>query len=418
MNSELQRWELWFNEKLAQKQKNILNLQETAKPVLFILHDIASAGAQLFLVRLLEWMSQHHPAMPKEVLINILQTNIPNYGEQGQFVLERVQKCGKVHFIDSSTGLPENITAIRSGYYSLVYVNTSVLGALLDSIERIPSPVIVHVHELKFWINHRLGIENFNRLFKYNPHWIACSNAVKDNLVNYCLVPSEKIDVIHSFIPTHKLLEVPEKNRQEMRDNLNLSESTFTIACCGTLDWRKGGDLIVPLLVILKEKLPPQEKFVCIWVGNWMNPLSQAEMKYAMEKAGLENNIIFTGHQNYPLNYMSCADVFLLLSREDPFPLVMLEAGLCKLPVVGFDGSGGVTEFVESDAGLLAPYLNLGLMAEKIDRLYNNPRLRQEMGENAYRKVNELYNETVLSPKILQLIQSLIQQSHHTEVGW
>ncbi|WRH67466.1 MAG: hypothetical protein RSE13_03475 [Planktothrix sp. GU0601_MAG3] len=57
-------------------------------------------------------------------------------------------------------------------------------------------------------------------------------------------------------------------------------------------------------------------------------------------------------------------------------------------------------------------------MAEKIATLYNNPRLRQEMGENAYRKVNELYNETVLSPKILQLIQSLIQQSHHTEVGW
>jgi glycosyltransferase involved in cell wall biosynthesis len=417
MNSKLGTWELWLNEKLAQKQKNIPILEQTFKPVLFILHDITSAGAQLFLVRLLEWIGQHEPTISKEVLINISRTNIPDYGEQGKFVLERIHKCGKVYFIDSCTGLPENITDLRSGCYSLIYVNTCVLGALLDSIERIPSPVIVHVHELKFWINHRLGIENFNRLFKYNPHWIACSNAVKDNLVNYCLVPSEKIDVIHSFIPTHKLLEVPEKNRQEMRDDLNLSEDTFTIACCGTLDWRKGGDLILPLLVILKEKLPPQAKFVCIWVGNWMNPFSQAEMKYAIEKAGLENNIIFTGHQNYPLNYISCADVFLLLSREDPFPLVMLEAGLCKLPVVGFDGSGGVTEFVESDAGLLAPYLNLGVMAEKIAVLYNNPQVRKEMGENAYRKVNELYNETVLAPKIVKSIQSLTSEYSETPLG-
>lgn len=416
MNLELKDWELWVNEKLAQKPKNTPSLQGSVKPVLFILHDITSAGAQLFLVRLLEWIGQHEPTMSKEVLIDISRSDIGNYGEQGNFVLERVKKCGEVHFIDSNSGLPENIAAIRSGFYSLIYVNTCVLGALLDSIRKIPSPIIVHVHELKFWISNRLGMDNFNRLLKYDPRWIACSNAVQESLVNYCLVSPKKVDVIHGFIPSEKLLISQVKTPQQMRKELSISEDTFVIACCGTLDWRKGGDLIVPLLVILKKKLSPEKKFVCIWVGNWDSQLSQLEIEYTVEKAELENNIIFTGYQKSPLNYMSCADVFLLLSREDPFPLVMMEAGVCKLPVVGFDGSGGATEFVESEAGLLAPYLNLEVMAEKIAILYNNTSLRKEMGENAYRKVNELYNETVSAPKILQLIQSLVYKSSETTV--
>ena len=95
----------------------------------------------------------------------------------------------------------------------------------------------------------------------------------------------------------------------------------------------------------------------------------------------------------------------------------MSESAVCKLPIVGFEGSGGVSELVESDAGFLAPYLNLAVMVEKIAILYDNPNLRKEMGENAYRKVNELYNETVLAPKVMQLIQSLIQQSSQSSVG-
>jgi glycosyltransferase involved in cell wall biosynthesis len=410
MNSKLERWKNWINEKLSQKKitRSIENVQESDKPILFILHDITAAGAQLFLVRLIEWITHSEPKIHKEVLINICRKNIPDYGKQGKFVLEQIEKYCKIHFIDVFTGLPENVDDIRSNFYSLIYVNTSVLGNLLDSIGKIPSPIIVHVHELKFWINHRLGIEKFNLLFKYNPHWIACSNAVKDNLVDFCLVPHQKIDVIHSFIPTDKLLELPEKTSQEVRHDLNIAKDSFIIACCGTLDWRKGGDLILPLLVILKQKLPPQVNFICIWVGNWMNQFAEAEMKYVLQKAGLENNIIFTGHQNYPINYMNCADIFLLLSREDPFPLVMLEAAVCKLPVIGFEGSGGVSEFVETDSGLLSPYLNLEVMAEKIAMLYSNPQLRKKMGENAYKKVNQLYSEAVLAPKIIKLIQSVM----------
>ena len=290
------------------------------------------------------------------------------------------------------------------------------MGDLVESIGQINTPMIVHIHELYFWIKYRLGIDKFNKYLKYNPKFIACSNFVKDNLVNNFNINAEKIEVIHDYVPVEKLIENITKTRAEIRQELNLSEDTFVIASCGTLDWRKGADLLVALVVLLKEKLPAK-KFVYLWIGAFPNELSEFEMDFTIKKAGLEENIMLIGHQTNPVNYLNASDIFVLLSKEDPFPLVMSESAVCKLPIVGFEGSGGVSELVESDAGFLAPYLNLAVMVEKIAILYDNPNLRKEMGENAYRKVNELYNETVLAPKVMQLIQSLIQQSSQSSVG-
>ncbi|WP_019505372.1 DUF6212 domain-containing protein [Pleurocapsa sp. PCC 7319] len=384
-----------------------------SRPSLFILHDIASAGAQLFLVRLLEWIQANQPDLEIEILINIAREQVQDYGIQGKFVLDRLNDCGKTYFIDSGTNLPENIANIQSDKYSCIYVNTSTLGDLLDAVGLIPSPVIVHIHELTFWIKYRLGLDKFNKLLKYNPRFIACSNAVKHNLMETCKVPAEQIEVIHAFVPTDSLIKSKVKTKKEARRELNIDLDTFVIASCGTLDWRKGADLLIPLAVLLKEKLPTQ-KFVFLWVGDWQNELSKAEMEFVIAKAKLQDHLLLTGYKKDPINYLEAGNIFLLLSREDPFPLVMSEAAICKLPIVGFEGSGGVTEFVESEAGLTVPYLNLNSMADAISYLFDSPKLVEKMGNNAYKKVFELYSEDVLAPKILALINQMSQKNSYT----
>ena len=49
--------------------------------------------------------------------------------------------------------------------------------------------------------------------------------------------------------------------------------------------------------------------------------------------------------------------MFFLSSREDPFPLVMLEAAFQGKPIVGFKGSGGVNDFLKEFPDLLVGYL-------------------------------------------------------------
>jgi len=94
-----------------------------------------------------------------------------------------------------------------------------------------------------------------------------------------------------------------------------------------------------------------------------------------------------------------------LVSREDPFPLVCLEAASLGKPIVCFDKAGGMPEFVEDDCGFIVPYLDTEAMAEKIIELIKNPELRQRLGERARKKVKERFDVEVQAPKIFSLIQ-------------
>ncbi len=70
---------------------------------------------------------------------------------------------------------------------------------------------------------------------------------------------------------------------------------------------------------------------------------------------------------------------FVLPSREDPFPLVMLEAAAQGIPIVGFCHSGGFEEFATGNAALAVPYLDSQAMSHAVLRILNDDRERQAM---------------------------------------
>ena len=98
-------------------------------------------------------------------------------------------------------------------------------------------------------------------------------------------------------------------------------------------------------------------------------------------------------------------------SREDPFPLVNLEAAFFEKPVLCFEDSGGTPELVENDAGFVVPYLDIEEMAIKAVELLQNPELRNKMGKAGAYKVNNIYNVDVMVPKILQIVSEVINQA-------
>ena len=85
-----------------------------------------------------------------------------------------------------------------------------------------------------------------------------------------------------------------------------------------------------------------------------------------IERAGIADSFCWTGEVANPLDYFACFDAFALVSREDPFPLVCLEAALLEKPILCFAGAGGTSELIEEDSGFTVPYLDLNAMADKL----------------------------------------------------
>jgi glycosyltransferase involved in cell wall biosynthesis len=109
------------------------------------------------------------------------------------------------------------------------------------------------------------------------------------------------------------------------------------------------------------------------------------------------------------LDYIAAFDVFALVSREDAFPLAIMEAAAVGVPTVCFDGAaGGGCEFVEADAGRVVPYLDLDAMAERVLEFLRDDELRSRLGQRARRKVRERYDISVMAPKLVRTIERML----------
>jgi glycosyltransferase involved in cell wall biosynthesis len=95
-----------------------------------------------------------------------------------------------------------------------------------------------------------------------------------------------------------------------------------------------------------------------------------------------------------PLIY-SAADLLVVPSLEDNFPNVILEASACALPVIG-SNAGGIPEMIDHEkTGLIVPRADAEAIANAIQKLFDHPEQRRQMGEAARIKIqNEFSVET------------------------
>jgi glycosyltransferase involved in cell wall biosynthesis len=382
------------------------------KAVLFISHDALRTGAPIVLLNFLRWFKDNTDIPFKILLRNggplesdfasLAPTMIfnPEYHTLTQRIMRRI-----------GLWYPEKRLRqfLSNDGIGLIYSNTITNHTVLKSASSfLQCPVIFHVHELESWI-YRTGVENFEITKNLSSHFIAVSNAVKENLVAHHIAETG-ISTVYEFVPTATLAHQQALKRQhEIRHQLNIPLDAFIVGASGTLDWRKGADLFIQLArnVHLKN---PEASIYFLWLGGDENRDNHRfyELRYDLRKLNLECNVIFLGNQPNPLDYFAVFDVFTLLSREDPYPLVCLEAASLEKPILCFDRAGGEQEFVEDDAGFVVPYLDIEAMAAKVYLLFESPELRATLGKRAHQKVIERHQIGKSASQIALIVQRFL----------
>ena len=383
--------------------------------VLFISHSAGRTGAPILLLHFLRWFKVH-TTIPFQILLkeggpliqefrSLAPTTI--YPELSRSVPRNLfqrllRKAGLAYQVDYQFN---PLTAIyKPGDINLIYSNTITNGKLLEALSYLNCPVVSHVHELSCAIQY-LGQKNLDQVKTHTTHFIACAEVVRRNLVTACGIPSDQISVVHEFIH-HDSNAQPSTVAQGIRSLLSIPPEAFVVGGAGAGFWRKGKDLFIHLAMLIARQ-HPKRTFRFIWVGQLESDEDQSRIDYDMRQSGLAGQVQFVGEVSNPLDYFESMDAFVLTSREDPFPLVCLEAALSGKPIICFDQAGGMPEFVEDDAGFVVPYLDVGAMAEKILLLSNSTELAQRLGQCAARKVRDRHTTAVAAPQIKQIITNV-----------
>lgn len=288
----------------------------------------------------------------------------------------------------------------------LIYVNSVASGWILDLLSVDDCPVICHVHELGGAIR-SVGVDNIAVLERRKPRYIAVSRAVKDCLTKEFGIPADRVEVIYGFVPGSPD-DVPgaEQARKLIMQELNLPAGGKLVCGCGSIEERKGTDLFLEMA----RRMAHDDNGAAVhfvWVGGASDKV--AAMRKEVRNEGLDRRVHFVGHKSNASFYFAASDVFLLTSREDPFPLVIMEAARCGKPIVCFRDAGGGSEFVDDDAGFCVPEFDVTAMCKSVSKLLSSPTLCEQMGAAAKRKVAAHHNLEQGAARIATRIHDALQ---------
>ncbi|MFN3850045.1 MAG: glycosyltransferase family 4 protein [Spirosomataceae bacterium] len=224
------------------------------------------------------------------------------------------------------------------------YLNTMMSPDIVQLAITLNVKYFLHVHEL-ITIYDELREEPFRTQLQ-NATFIICCSSIVQKRINQ--MGFKNTILLHEYIDTNQIKIG--QNREVMRRKYNIPENSFVWLMSGSMNLRKGYDLIPDLLV----NMPKNSYFV------WLGSKKDAGLNYYIEqRVQLENlNFIYLGsHSSDYYDFFNIADGFVLTAREDPFPLVMIEAAYLQKPIVGFN-SGGIAEFVLDGMGKVVDSFN------------------------------------------------------------
>ena len=143
-------------------------------------------------------------------------------------------------------------------------------------------------------------------------------------------IPREKVTYIPNFVNKEKWHPLPKEEVLRLRENLGLDQHQFIVVGAGQVQKRKGIDDFIRLA----EELP---QVTFIWAGGFsFGGMTDGYEKYKKMMENPPKNLLFPGivTPERMRELYSLADIFLLPSYNELFPMTILEAASCDAPIM------------------------------------------------------------------------------------
>jgi starch synthase len=100
--------------------------------------------------------------------------------------------------------------------------------------------------------------------------------------------------------------------------------------------------------------------------------------------------------------YLSAADVYVFASRHEGFPVAVIEAMACGLPVVAADAQGvpDILEGGEAAGGIVVPRGDSSALARELGRLLDDLPLARRLGERARKRMEESFSYEAVGARL------------------
>lgn len=335
------------------------------KKILFLTREFGVSGSEMLLLYILKNLDEDKFkcflfSKQKGALLNELPANIESFvsykfsKKPFRYLFSKILSKLKINPLFYQLKKVQEET--KADFW---YINTVINPEFYNVAKKLGVKVITHAHELPMAYSINTANE-MSTVFHGTDLLIGCAKIVCEKFEE---MGHKNTELLYGFIDHSKIkLKL---SKDEARKKIGLADDDFVWAISGHTIPTKGVEFLIPLM----QKLKSNAKI--IWIGQEINRGINFYVKETIENK-FPNRVMFLGQQReFYYDYLNCTDAFLLLSREDSFPLVMIEAAYLGKPIASFN-SGGVSEFVNDDIGTLVQDWNIETLADVMYEMENN----------------------------------------------
>lgn len=205
-------------------------------------------------------------------------------------------------------------------------------------------------------------------------------------------VAPDRLGVLPPSVRTAPLDRAPD--RTALAEQLGADPALPLVVGCGEAGWRKGADLFVD--TARRSTVPA----TWAWVGRRPRSFGRV-LDNDVVAAGLGTRVRWAGEVADARPFLAAADLVVMPSREDPQPLVPLEAAVVGTPSVGF-AVGGLERLAADGAMVVAPYPDTVALAAAVDQLLADHGRRAQVAQVAVDLVRGRHDVDVLARRFAE----------------
>lgn len=173
--------------------------------------------------------------------------------------------------------------------------------------------------------------------------------------------------------------------------NIHANITSNKIIAAGRLSYEKGFDLLIEAAQLMRLSCPNHTVHI-YGSGELKDQLSES-----IKDKNLMDYVYIEDFTNNIIKVMSQSSIYVLSSRFEGLPMVMLEAMSIGMPVVSFNCPTGPADLLKNGAGVLVEPENPKALAAALIKVANDATLRQELATKAKRKAEQYCPNNIYS---------------------
>jgi len=327
-------------------------VREARTRLLLVGHDAFPAGAQLLLLSL----GRHYRA------VSGLEVAFLLCG--GGALADEYRAVAPTTIAAGPDDLPRLAHAFRAQGFTAAVVNSVASSAACLALAEAGVACTLLVHELPRLLLERNLAGPAQDAAAVASHVVFASAFVRERFAEAAALPPGRAVILpQGLYRPARNGPATDAARAAMRDGFGIPRDALVAMGLGYADLRKGFDLF---LQAWRAAHSAQAGICLVWIGD-IDPSVQAYLGAEVAAAQATGTFRHVARCADAADWLACADVHLLTSREDPFPSVVLEAMSAGVPTVAFEGAGGAPALLlEYGAGVTVPLGDVAAMVRQL----------------------------------------------------